>query len=444
MNKPGNGASGTAGRVDALVGGLDLDGATGDEVAAAAAELVALGREGVAHLVRGALWRGGPGREKAAALLGCLAGEAARWAAREIERQLDVRPLNPTEQVWASAVLRRLDEAASDQEPRAPQHALADDLLEDETELLLWREEFASLPHSEQQAVLAPILQDGDPALLRLLEVALSLQSPPVDGAIAAGLSRFATQEALPLLRELLRRPDAAVRKQARASLDALERQGVDARDLFVAVGESDEPVRGVFATVPEGDGRMAVLVARGSTAARIRLVAVVVDPVEAGIATVWGETGLTEADLQHRLSSYAGKLGQRLVRLDLNTAQALVAAAERYAIERGRTLPSDYLVWRRCIGRPKAPTRLPIVFGPVCSRCGARLRGGDILRGGVIAGRAALCARCGAEPVVCESCARPLDRHTDEVFAREGADGAKVEFICARCSQGRVSGAGR
>ncbi|HUT37420.1 MAG TPA: hypothetical protein VNE39_28325 [Planctomycetota bacterium] len=444
MTKPSQGAADTACRVDELVEGLDLGAATRDQVAEAAGRLVALGREGVAHLARSALRLAGPRREKAAALLGCLAGQAARWAAREVEQHLEKRLLNPTEQMWVMALLRRLDEAASGQDADASAPALHDALLDDETELLLWRDEFASLSHEEQQSVLAPILQDGSPALLRLLEVAMSLQIAAVDAAVACGLSRFATPQTLPLLRELLRRSDPVVRRHARASLVALERQGVDVRDVFVATAESDEPVRAALATPPQSDGRIMVLVARGRTPARVRFAAVVVDPVELGIATAWGESGLTEAEFHERVAEYARKMDQRLVRVDVEMAQALVAAGEDYARTRRRPLSPDYLVWRRCIGRPRAAVQLPIVFGPACSRCGARLRGGDLLRGGVVAGRAALCARCAAKPLACAACGKPLNRHTDEVLAREGAEGATLELLCHYCGHGARDARGR
>ncbi len=425
-------------RVDELVEGLALAGSAAGEVAAVAKQVAALGREGVARLARDALEQSGDRRQKAAALLGCLTGQAARWAGRAVERQAENRPLNPTEHMWMMALLRRLDEAASGADAAAAAPDLADSLLDDESELLLWRDEFAALGHAEQQSVLAPVLQDGNPAVLRLLETAAGLQIPAVDGAIADGLSRFATPEALPLLRELLRRPDPLVRRRARASLGALERQGVDIRGVFVATAESAEPVRAALATVPQGDGRMAVIVARGHTASRVRFAAVVLDPVEAGVASAWGESGLTEAEFRDHLADYAEKIEQRFVSVDLATAQALVAAAEDYARKRGRTLSPDYLVWRRCFGRPKEPVALPIVFGPTCSRCAARLRSGDLLRGGIIVGRAALCARCAAGPLACAGCGRALDRRADDVLARQSANGAKVEFLCPRCGRGR------
>lgn len=424
----------TAQQVDGLLDGLDAGAGSRAEVSRAAERLVALGRDAVAWLVRSAV-RGESGRrERAAAILACLAGTPARWALAEVERALDTRPLNPTEQMWLTTLFRRLEDAASGHDEREAERVPTDSLLDDETELLLWREEFASLPAEDQQATLAPILQEGNPSLLRLLEVAMSLRIAEVDATIAAGLSRFRTPDVLPLLRDLLRRPDPAVRKQAREAIAALERQGVDTRGLFVAHAESPEPVRAAFATAPQGDGRMAVLVARGRTPGQLRLVGVIIEPVEAGIATVSGEAGLSEAQLQEHLAKYARSMGQRLLRVDIQLAQSLVAAAEDYAVRQNRSLPSDYLVWRRYFGRPKTPVPLPIVFGPSCSQCGARLRYGDVTRGGVIVGKAALCARCAARPIACAACGRILDRLREPILAREGAQGAAVEFLCRAC----------
>ncbi|MBM4031114.1 MAG: HEAT repeat domain-containing protein [Planctomycetes bacterium] len=435
MNGPTRTEGDVARQVDELVGGLDPSAAK-EAVAEAAGRLVALGREGVACLVRGALRRGAGRREKAAALLGCLTGEPARWALRELERLLNTRSPNPTEQVWMTVLLRRLEEATSGEGAARGGRGLADDALDDEGELLLWREEFAALSTADQQAALAPVLQDGTPALLRLLEAAMSLQLPHVDAAIAGGLARFATPEALPLLRDLMRRRDPGVRKAARASLVALQRQGVAAREVFVARAGSSEPVWAALATPPGPDGRMLVVVARGRGHGLLRFAAVAVDPVELGIATAWGEVGLTAGDFQARLGEYGRKTGQRLVRVEPNTAQALVAAAEEYALRQGRALPADYLVWRRCVGGPERAVQLPVVFGPACSECGARVRSGDFSRGGVIAGRAAVCARCVAKPLACSGCGRALNRHTEEVFARQSAEGARVEFICERCAR--------
>lgn len=426
-------------RIGELIEGLDADSATREEVARAAEELVALGKEGVARLVRSMLRRGPPHRDKAAMLLACLKGQPARWALAEIERILDTTALNATEQMWLTILFRRLADATAGEDARTTERAVVDSLLDDETELLLWRDEFASLPTDDQLAVLAPILQEGNPAVLRLLEVAMSLRIPQVDEAIAAGLARFATPDALPLLRELLRRPDPSIRKQAMATVVALERQGVATRDLFVAETESQEPVRAAFATAPRADGRMAVLIARGRTPGQLRLVGVIVDPVEAGIAAASGEAGLTEADLQGRLNEYARSMGQRLVRVDANMAQSLVAAAEEYAHRQRRPLPADYLVWRRYFGSPRVPAPLPIIFGPTCSQCGARIRSGDLARGGIIAGRAALCARCTLRHLTCSRCGRLLDRYSDTILAREGGGGQTVDFLCNTCAKNAI-----
>lgn len=423
-------------QVEELVGRLDLAVASREDVAAAARQITRLGREAVAVLARGIFRRGAGRREKVSALLACLEGEPARWAFAELERDGERRALNPTERMWLLLVLRRLQEAAYGRERSEAREEVPEHLLTDESELLLWRDELAGLSEGDQEAALAPILQDGNAAFLPLIETVTSLRNPRLDAMIAGALARFATQAALPLVRELLRRPDPTVRKRARETLLALERQGVDTRGVFVAASESDEPLATALATRPDAGGRVAILLARGRAPGRIRYAVVIVDPVEAGIFRVWGESGLTHADLQQRIREYTRQGGQEFLPIDPATAQALVAAGEDYARSRGKDLPADYAVWRRCIGRPKEPVELPLVFGPACSECGSRIRGGDISRGGMVVGRVALCAKCAGRPRICAACNRPLDRFYDDFFVREGTRAGTVEFVCSRCAQ--------
>jgi len=431
MSKPPQ-PNATTAQVDRLVEGLDL-AAANEQVAEVAARVAGLGSVAVAALARGLFARGEGRREKVAVLLACLTGEAASWAAAELEQIVNARPLNPTERAWVVAILRRLSEEADG--PGESQRATPQDLLDDETELLLWRDELASLAPDDQENAIAPLLQDGNPDFLPLVEMAMSLASPRLDAAVASSLARFATPATLPLLRELLRRPDAAVRKLARAALVALERQGVATRDLFVAQAPRDEPVAACLATRPDGAGHIALLVARGRTPGRLRYAMAIVDPIESGIARVWGETGLTEAELRERVADYARQSRQEFLPLDLATAQAIVAAAEDYARKQGKHLPPDYVAWRRCIGSPPCDAEMPVVFGPSCSRCGTRIRNLQIVRGGCIAGRVALCANCAAKSRACAACGRHLDHYLDDYSFRTSADGSLIEFLCTACS---------
>jgi hypothetical protein len=437
----------TVGRqVDRLIAGLDIDSASHEEVASVSAQIRALGRDAIGCLARGILRPGPARREKAAALLACLAGEAAAWALAELEGLFGSRRLGPMERVWLLTTVRRLQEAASpgapdDEAPadEADDEAWGDEvagLPTDEAELLLWRDEFASLAPTEQEAVLAPMLHSGDAALLPFLEMAVSLRRPRVDAAVAGGLAHFPTRATLPLLRELLRRPDPVIRKRARVALVALERQGVQARDIFVAAREAEEPLLAAFVASPDRAGRMGVLVARGRAPGRVRYAVVVLDLVEVGIEQAWGESGLTEADLHEHISQLAGDDAAEFLPIDPNTAQALVAAGEAYARRQGHELPADYLVWRRCIGKPKDPVRLPVIFGPSCAECGARLRGSDIERGGLVAGEMALCARCAERERDCAACGRSLHPVFDEFAVRGARRGGKLDLLCVRCAR--------
>jgi len=437
----------TVGReVDQLVASFDAESASRADVTGLAARICGLGREGVERLARSILRPGPARREKVAALLGCLEGAEAAWALAELERVVASRRLSPMERVWMLTTLRRLEEAAAgeDEPDTGAWEEPADDLLADETELLLWRDELARLAPDEQEAVLAPLLHSGDPSMLPFLHMASTLRKPRLDAAIAGGLAHFATRDALPLLRELLRRPDPSVRKGAREALVALERQGVATREVFVAAAEADEPISAAYVTSPDGQGQLAVLVARGNAPGRIRYAVVVLDTIDAGIARAWGETGLTWADLAERVAELAEDTDREFVSTAPEVAQALVAAGEVYARREGRELPADYLVWRRCVGELRGRVEVPVVFGPSCSECGARMRGSDIERGGVVAGDVALCARCAEGERECAVCGRALHPVFDEFFVRRGGTQGNVEFVCVRCARPRNRKRGR
>jgi len=432
--------------VDQLVARLDIDAASDEEVATLAGRIAAMGRQAVAWLARG-LFRPGPApREKVAALLGCVRGEHAAWALAEVQKLLESGKPGPMERVSLLTTARRLEEAASSETAgdETPSDELPAGPLVDEMQMLLWRDELASLPPAEQEAVLAPMLHDGDPQLLPLLEMALSLGQPRLDAAIASGLAHFPSPAALPLLRELLRRPGPDVRRRARKTLVALERQGVDVSQIFVAATEANDPIAASLATPPDRGGQMAVLVARGREPDPVRYALVMLDPIEAGISRAWGESGLTETDLSERIDQLSEQIRVELDPIDLNVAQALVAAGEEFARARGRALPADYLVWRRIIGRPKGPAQLPVVFGPACSECASGLRTADIERGGLVAGRLALCGKCAERPRGCAVCGRPLHHLFDDFEVRRGRRKGRVEFVCLACARSRHKRGGR
>jgi hypothetical protein len=424
-------------QVDKLVAGLDIEAASHEDVAQRAEAICALGQDATERLARGILRPGPARREKVAALLACLSGRRAMWALDELRRILASRPLSPMERVWLLATVRSLEEAAGLRGPAAAERAEARPAspAPNEADLLLWREELAGLRPNEQAAALAPILETGEAGFLPLLEMALSLGEPKLDAAVADGLARFPHQDALPLLRELLRRPDPAVRGRARWSLAALERQGLDVRRFFVAEPTVEGPVVASLATAVDGAGHVAVLLARRGVEGLIHYAFVALDTLQDGIVRAWGERDLTEAELDERIADYSTQSGMHFDRVGPEVAQALVAAAEDFARERGRALSADYVAWRRIIGRPTGPARLPVVFGPRCTECGTRMRRADLDRGGLVASDLALCAACAARPRQCVACGRPLHAVLDDFHVRHGSREREVDFVCASCA---------
>jgi len=429
-------------QVNKLVAGLDIATASRDDVAALADAVRGLGREGVESLARGILRPGPSRREKVTALLACLRDEAAGWALAQIERLVGSRRLSPMERVWLLTTVRRLHEAALPDGPESSGRSSAPARPEpgplDATELLLWRDDLAELPPQERQGALAPVLESGEVALLPVLEVAMSLGDRALEAAVAEGLVRFRSAEALPLLRELLRSPDAVVRRRARDSLLALARQGIATRDLFVADAAGEEAGAFAFAGKPDIAGRVAVVIGWRRVDGLVDHVFVIADPVEEGILDAWGDVGLTEDEMGSRLAQLMAETGSELDPVELDVARGLVAAAEAYARAQGAELPAEYLIWRRRSGRPAGRPVLPVVFGPRCTECGSAVGSGDLERGGVLAGELALCAPCADEPRPCARCGRSLHTVFDEFVVQRGKEEGRVEFVCVRCRRGR------
>ncbi|MFW6108383.1 MAG: HEAT repeat domain-containing protein, partial [bacterium] len=370
-----------------------------------------------------------------------LGDEAAGWAADEVEGLMCRRRLGPMERVWLAAIARRLREAA-DPRQAAP---TADDGMSpdpgsdgalDTGELMLWRDDLAELPTAQRRAVLAPVLESGDPGFLPVLEVALSLGDAGLDVAVAEGLGQFATPRALPLLRELLQRPDPATRRKARESLVVLAQRGVAGPDLFVARLDGGDAATRAFATEPDRTGSVVVAVVTREDGGTYRYAVAVVDPLELGIEEVWGEAGLSEGAVREQLLWLAEDHGLDLQPMDLNAARALVAAGEEFAREQGHELPAAYVVWRRRFGRPSGQAALPVVFGPRCAECGTRLRHDDVARGGLVAGDVALCGTCAEGPRACAACGRRLHAMFDDLVVRRDPGGAALLFLCRACDE--------
>ena len=427
-------------QVNQMVAELEIESATAAEVRAVAERVCALGLEGVAALARGILRPGPARREKVTALLGCLPGKYGLYAAERLETLMSSRRLTAMERVWLTVMARSLREGP--RPPDAEGQSCAPDRggpaapeAIDPADLMLWRDDLADLPTAQRRAVLAPVLESGDPAFLPVLDVALSLGDAALDEAIAEALSRFASQGALPLLRELLQRPESTVRRRARDSLVALARQGVAGSNLFVADPDADDTVSRAFATEADASGRMVVAIASRCADGRYRYVVVVLEAIEAGIEQAWGDAGLSESEARAHLLWVAEDHGVDLHPIDVNVARALVAAGEQYARAQGHGLPAEYVVWRRRVGRPSGPVALPLVFGPCCTECGARVRHDDVARGGLVAGDVALCAECAQTPRSCARCGRPLHAVFDEFVVRRGEQGA-VAFVCLACER--------
>jgi len=430
-------------RVEELLAALDAR-ATDEESAAAAGQIVQLGRAAIERLARSLLEPGPGRREKVAALLGSLAREAAAWARKELERLSQSRGLSPMERLWVATAIQGLQAAASPtptakRPTERPADAAGGSLAAavagaDEHELLAWRDELMGFNLEEQQAVLASVLAERDPAILPLLEMVLSLCDPQLDAQVADGLATFATPAVLPILRDLLRRPEAETRRRARRTLAALERRGVDIRGIFASAAE--EADARALATQPDLSGQLVILVTRGLESHKLRYAVFGIDPIERGLGECWGESELAEREVRERIDEFAETSGLELDPIDLNLAQALVAAAEDYTRRQGRELPVEYAVWQRVIGRPSRPAALPVVFGPSCTECQKALHASDLERGGLVAGELALCSRCAARPRRCAACGRALDPMFDEFLVQPGKRKGEVGFLCSPCAQ--------
>ncbi len=430
-------------RVEELLAALDAR-APEKESAAAAGRIVELGRAAVERLARSLLEPGPGRREKVAALLGSLTGEPAAWARKELEALSQSRGLTPTERVWLAAAVRGLEAAASPaivaprpkgRGPDTPPGSLAAAVAgADESELLAWRDELIALDTREQQAVVASVLAERDPAILPLLEMVLSLCDPQLDAQVADGLAAHDSPAVLPLLRNLLRRPEAETRRRARKTLAALERRRVDIRGIFAP--PADEGDARALATQPDRSGQLIVLAVRGREPQKLRYAVFGIDPIERGLAECWGESDLTEAGVREQIDDFAESSGLDLDPADLNMAQALVAAAEDYTRRQGRELPAEYAVWQRVLGRPSRSAVLPVVFGPSCTECGKALRASDTQRGGLVAGEVALCARCAAGYRHCAACGRGLHPMFDAFEVQPGKREGEVVFLCSPCAR--------
>jgi hypothetical protein len=434
-------------RVDQIVASLDIETASSEDVSRLADEICGLGRDAVAKLARGILQRAPARRSKVSALLGSISGEAASWALDELHNVLGSGRLSSMERVWLLATATSLEHAASGEVPghgRAPEPRVEPDgetYAPDEQELLLWRDEFTTLSPSERESALAAVLGRADPTLLPLLEMVMSLGQPRLDAVIAQGLARFPTPAVLPLVRELLRRPDPVIRRCARQTLLQLEHQGLSVRELFIADVQPEGPVAAALATPLDGVGQMAVLVARYRTEGRLHYAIVIVDTIGVGILRAWGESNLTPAEFDQRTKQYAEQSGLDFSPMDVPVAQSIVAQAESFAKRQGQALPAEYLAWRRTIGRPQDLAAVPVVFGPSCAACATRIPPTDVERGGIVAGDVVLCAACARQPCQCIGCGKDIDHVFDEFYVRRGDNGGPVEFLCVDCARARQSG---
>jgi len=427
-------------RVNALVAGLELSKASRDDLVQVAEQVCVLGRDAVKHLARSTLRPGPSRREKVASLLACLDGKWAMWALEQLREVAASRRLSAMERVWLSVTVRRMAErlgiAAGGGQGDGERVPESGAVTADPTDLLLWRDEVDALDSATQQQVVATLLASGDPTFLPFLEAALSLGNPRLDAAVAEGLAHFATHDALPLVRGLVRHADPQVRKHARATLVALARNGVGTHDLFVAATEAPNAATCAFACEPDAVGAAAVLFAGPCGIDLVQYAMVLIDPIEVGVAETWGECDLTEDELQECMAHLADESGEPLTPMDLDTARALVAAAEAFTRAQGRDLPAEHFAWRRLIGPAPNNTKLPIVFGPHCSECGRRMHRRDVTRGGRVAGDVALCARCAEQPRKCAVCGRELHVLFDHCELRRGAHDDQVECVCMACSR--------
>jgi len=430
-------------RVEELLAALDAR-ATGDESAAAAVEIVQLGRAAVERLARSLLEPGPGRREKVAALLGSLTREPAAWARKELEGLGQSRGLSPMERLWVTTAIQGLQAAASPapvatRSPERPAGTAGGSLaaavaVADEQELLAWRDELMGFHLEEQRGIVASVLAERDPAILPLVEMVLSLCEPQLDAQVAEGLAAFSTPAVLPILRELLRRPDAETRRLARRTLAALQKRGVDIRGIFAHAAELADAR--ALATRPDVMGQMIIVIARGREPQKLRYAIFGIDPIERGLAESWGESDLTERELRDQIDEFADTGHLELQPIDLNLAQALVAAAEDYTRRQGRELPAEYAAWQRVIGRPSRSAVLPIVFGPSCTECRKALRASDMERGGRVDGELGICARCAGRVRCCASCNRLVDPMFDDFHLQRGKREREVEFLCAPCAR--------
>lgn len=308
--------------------------------------------------------------------------------------------------------------------------------LEPEEIGLMWLQDFADQPLQDKLVLLGYLAQHGDAHFLPAFEIESCSHHTELRCAVARAMRHFAVAEALEIALRMQHDHSPAVRYDAHASAELLDRVGELRRFL------PPPRFRRAVCLLDHASGTCSIFYAVLGAREQLKFCNLLVDTWGGGILDVWGNVGFSETHFDEILRETAAEAARQgletaaIHEIGADHALFLISEALRLSNARRKQLPPEFYVWERlfrCEPFDFDPSRALVRFGLHCSDCGCEIIPNRQRTNLLTRDKRLLCRKCAAAEHTCPSCGRRMAvagraRHTRKDDPREN--------LCSECRE--------
>jgi hypothetical protein len=297
----------------------------------------------------------------------------------------------------------------------------------------IWMTDFHTLKAKERIPLLHALFETGSPVYLPIFAIEIGSSQVTVSRFVSGRIGDMTNEESLLMLKSLPEIRDTATRLNIENSIKKLLKKKHN--------GELEPP--GKFfshtfynAMLAEEDlaGCMSIIFSKLAPDGQIMYLFTLIDRWDRGITHAFGDHSESKDKLQMMIDEFnmdGSEVQYRKISRDY--ALWLLKKGEELTIERGNSLPADYLLWRRILWNEKsAIKKYPLKFGLKCCECGAFIQPSKKNTSSWIIKDFAICHDCIKKKNKCENCGAKITPQLSYTLAHPKIDHFTV--ICKKC----------
>jgi len=297
----------------------------------------------------------------------------------------------------------------------------------------LWLEDYYDLPVREKIPLLKSFLATQSASYLPIYSIELGSPHVSLSRLVAKELATVANEKTLSMLKSFPVLRDTAARLSMDESINTLQEKRRNG-ELEPAGKETRFSFYKAFAAEEESAGFISVIFSKKQSGGPIRFMFTLIDRWDKGVLNCYGDVVEEEAAL-HQIVQLLNQKSELIQysRVKRDYAMWILKKAEKLTIDRGYSLPPEYLMCR-CLLWDEEPSakKYPTLFGLTCCECGAPIQMTKDHYASWLIGDIALCPECIETKNHCENCGVPIKPELCYALARTGMH--HITVICESC----------